>query len=57
MFQAYLAPSPPHMPIASLPEHMQAALAEQMGQMRLIDRTTLDEVVAEGPSLSTDFPA
>jgi flagellar motor switch protein FliG len=35
------------LPLASLPEHMQAALAEQMGQMRLIDRTTLDEVVAE----------
>lgn len=34
-------------PLASLPEHMQAALAEQMGQMRLIDRVTLDEVVAE----------
>ena len=26
---------------------MQAALAEQMGQMRLIDRATLDDVVAE----------
>ena len=26
---------------------MQAALAEQMGQMRLVDRTTLDEVVEE----------
>ena len=35
------------LPLSSLPEHMQAALAEQMGQMRLIDRTTLDEVVAE----------
>lgn len=35
------------LPIASLPEHMQAALAEQMGRMRLIDRVTLDAVVAE----------
>ncbi len=35
------------MQITGLPEHMQAALAEQMGQMRLVDRTTLDAVVAE----------
>lgn len=35
------------LPLASLPEHMQAALTEQMGKMRLIDRTTLDAVVAE----------
>ena len=35
------------LPIASLPEHMQAALTEQMGQMRLVDRITLDAVVAE----------
>jgi flagellar motor switch protein FliG len=35
------------LPLASLPEHMQAALAEQMGRMRLIDRDTLDEVVSE----------
>ncbi len=35
------------LPITSLPEHMQAALAEQMGQMRLVDRTTLGAVVAE----------
>ena len=34
-------------PLSTLPEHMQAALAEQMGQMRLVDRTTLDEVVEE----------
>lgn len=33
--------------ITSLPEHMQAALAEQMGHMRLVDRTTLGAVVAE----------
>jgi flagellar motor switch protein FliG len=35
------------LPLSSLPEHMQAALAEQMGQMRLIDRATLNDVVAE----------
>lgn len=35
------------LPISALPEHMQAALAEQMGQMRLVDRTTLGAVVAE----------
>ena len=35
------------LPLSSLPDHMQASLAEQMGQMRLIDRTTLDDVVAE----------
>ena len=35
------------LPIQALPDHMQSALAEQMGQMRLVDRTTLDTVVAE----------
>lgn len=35
------------LPLSSLPEHMQAALAEQMGRMRLIDRVTLDAVVTE----------
>lgn len=35
------------LPLATLPEHMQAALAEQMGQMRLVDRTTLGAVVDE----------
>jgi flagellar motor switch protein FliG len=43
----YLLTEGSALPLASLPEHMQAALAEQMGQMRLIDRATLDEVVAE----------
>jgi flagellar motor switch protein FliG len=43
----YLLTDGASLPLASLPDHMQAALAEQMGQMRLIDRTTLDEVVAE----------
>lgn len=43
----YLLTENASLPLASLPEHMQAALAEQMGQMRLVDRATLDEVVAE----------
>lgn len=43
----YLLTEGSALPLSTLPEHMQAALAEQMGRMRLIDRTTLDEVVAE----------
>ena len=35
------------LPLSALPEHMQAALAEQIGQMRLVDRTTLGLVVEE----------
>lgn len=35
------------LPISSLPEHMQAALAQQMGHMRLVDRSTLSTVVQE----------
>ncbi len=35
------------LPLASLPEHLQSALAEQMGQMRLIDRATMTAVVQE----------
>lgn len=34
-------------PLSQLPEHMQSALAEQMGAMRLVDRQTLDQVVSE----------
>ncbi len=34
-------------PLAALPEHLQAALTEQMGHMRLVDRTTLRDVVQE----------
>ncbi len=34
-------------PLASLPEHMQTALTEQIGQMRLVDRSTLTAVVEE----------
>ncbi len=33
--------------ISSMPEHIQAALAEQMSKMRLVDRATLNLVVAE----------
>lgn len=43
----YLLVDGTDLPLVTLPEHMQAALTEQMGQMRLIDRTTLDEVVTE----------
>ncbi|PZR00971.1 MAG: flagellar motor switch protein FliG [Cereibacter sphaeroides] len=35
------------LPLDSLPEHMQSALAEQIGRMRLIDRKTLEHVVSE----------
>ena len=34
-------------PVSSLPEHLQAALTEQIGQMRLVDRATLAGVVEE----------
>ncbi len=35
------------LPLSSLPDHLQAAITEQMGQMRLVDRSTLGEIVAE----------
>lgn len=35
------------LPLSSLPDHMQAALTEQMGHMRLVDRVTLAVVVEE----------
>ena len=35
------------LPLSSLPEHMQAALTEQIGRMRLVDRATLGAVVEE----------
>ena len=35
------------LPINTLPEHIQSALAEQMSLMRLVDRMTLDRVVGE----------
>jgi flagellar motor switch protein FliG len=34
-------------PLKALPDHMQAALTEQMAQMRVVDRDTLSAVVAE----------
>ena len=42
------------LPLSSLPDHLQAALAEQMGQMRLIDRATLSAVVEEFVALLED---
>lgn len=35
------------LPLSSLPEHLQAALTEQMGSMRLVDRETMQAVVDE----------
>ena len=43
----YLLAQGAELPIAQLPDHLQTALAEQMGQMRLVDRETLDQVVSE----------
>ena len=41
-------------PLSALPDHLQAALAEQMGQMRLIDRATLSAVVDEFVAMLDD---
>jgi flagellar motor switch protein FliG len=35
------------LPLAKLPDHVQAALTEQIGQMRLVDRATLARVVED----------
>ena len=43
----YLLAEGASIPLSKLPEHMQASLTEQMGQMRLIDRHTLGAVVDE----------
>ncbi len=43
------------LPLAGLPEHMQAALAEQIGHMRLVDRATLDRVVDDFMSELSDI--
>ncbi|WP_112309023.1 flagellar motor switch protein FliG [Pseudogemmobacter bohemicus] len=43
----YMLSQGAELPIAQLPDHLQTALAEQMGQMRLVDRETLDQVVSE----------
>lgn len=46
--------------LTGLPEHLQAALAEQMGQMRIVDRATLaavlEEFVAELEGVGLTFP-
>lgn len=39
------------LPIASLPDELQAALAEQIASMRLVDRDTLRSVIAEFSAL------
>ncbi len=48
------------MQLAALPEHMQASLAEQIGQMRSINRTTLaaviDEFMTDLEQLGLSFP-
>ncbi len=36
-----------NLPLSTLPEHLQAAITEQMGQMRLVDRATLAVIVEE----------
>lgn len=47
-------------PLSALPDHMQSALAEQIGQMRLVDRVTLsavvDEFLAELEGVGLAFP-
>lgn len=47
-------------PLAALPEHMQASLTEQIGQMRLVDRATLsmvvDEFLSELEEVGLSFP-
>jgi flagellar motor switch protein FliG len=35
------------LPLSALPEHMQASITEQMGQMRMVDRSNLSQIVAE----------
>ncbi len=56
----YLLAEGASLPLSQLPDHMQAALAEQMGAMRLVDRQTLDQVVqefmAELESVGLAFP-
>ena len=56
----YLLAEGAAIPLASLPEHMQAALTEQMGQMRLVDRRTLagvlEEFASELEQVGLSFP-
>lgn len=48
------------LPLSALPEHLQAALTEQMGSMRLVDRDTMraviDEFYQELDSVGLSFP-
>ncbi|WP_413872476.1 flagellar motor switch protein FliG [Albidovulum sp.] len=48
------------LPLRALPDHMQAALTEQIGAMRTVDRTTLEAVVeefiAQLDSIGLSFP-
>ena len=57
----YLLGEGASIPLAKLPEHIQASLTEQMGQMRLIDRQTLgavvDEFLGELEQVGLAFPA
>ena len=49
-----------NLPLSKLPDHIQASLTEQMGQMRMIDRNTLgvvvDEFMAELEQVGLSFP-
>ncbi len=48
------------LPLSKLPDHIQASLTEQMGQMRMVDRGTLgvvvDEFLAELEQVGLSFP-
>ncbi len=48
------------MPLSALPDHIQASLTEQIGQMRTVDRVTLaavvDEFVSELEEVGLSFP-
>jgi len=56
----YLIAEGAAIPLSSLPDSMQTALAEQMGQMRRIDRVTLtavlEEFMAEMDQMGLSFP-
>ncbi|MBE2278731.1 MAG: flagellar motor switch protein FliG [Rhodobacteraceae bacterium] len=43
----YLLTQGTALPLMQLPEHMQAALGERMAALRLVDRATLEQVLAE----------
>ena len=48
------------LPLSALPEHMQASITEQMGKMRLVDRSNLsqivDEFISELEEVGLSFP-